>query len=76
MLMGGPDSQINVTNITCTSINGGRVNGPAPTWSKGVAGDKAGDRVFTKDYIYFCYGNWDGVSNIWNRTTVTNTGAW
>jgi hypothetical protein len=66
-----------VDNINLYSINGLRFSPSIPVNSRGVAGDRAGERVFTQNYIYYCYTSYStGAHNIWNRTHVDDTGAW
>lgn len=74
LLMSG-ESIINVDNIATQRINGHRVNGPIPVNSKGTSNNSIGDYVFTETYFYYCYGNYNGTSNIWSRVAMQN-GTW
>jgi hypothetical protein len=38
-----------------------------PTNSVGSVGDLAGMYAYNSTYFYYCYQNYDGSSNIWNR---------
>lgn len=46
-----------------------------PLSSVGVAGDKTGQIAVDSTYIYVCVANYDGVSDIWKRVTLTG-GTW
>ena len=86
-----PDSTANNRNlgtasntwatVTTAKLNntGDRINMGGqytPTSSVGAAGDLAGDVAFDGTYIYYCKAAHDGVTDIWNRTAWTDTGAW
>mgnify|MGYP003666677470 CR=1 FL=1 len=59
------------------SINGILVTPTQPATSKGSVGDKAGSVFRNQNFSYFCYSDFtSGFYDIWNRTTVTDTGAW
>ena len=46
----------------------------APTTSVGDNGDVPGLVYATGDFLYICYGTYDGITNIWSKTaTVGNT---
>jgi hypothetical protein len=45
----------------------------APTSAKGVAGDKAGMMAVDSTYLYLCTGNYNGTTNIWTRTALSQT---
>jgi hypothetical protein len=51
--------------------NGGIKHGSrvvdVPTTSLGSQGNIEGDLAFDNTYIYYCYSNYDGSSNIWKR---------
>lgn len=38
-----------------------------PTDSVGTVGDVAGMTAYDDTYFYYCFQNYDGSSNIWNR---------
>lgn len=42
----------------------------APATSKGLNGDRPGMIYANANYIYFCVAPWDGVSDIWVRSSV------
>ena len=44
---------------------------PVPTSSLGLAGDRPGMYSFDSTYYYYCYAEYDGSSDIWNRITGT-----
>lgn len=46
-----------------------------PVSSVGVQGDLAGTVAVDSTYIYVCTADYDGISNIWKRVTLTG-GAW
>ena len=49
----------------------------APSSSKGQPGDKRGTVFSNSSFIYICIADYTtGTADIWNRTTVTNGGAW
>ncbi len=44
-----------------------RVQETPPTSSVGTVGDVAGMTAYDDTYFYYCFQNYDGSSNIWNR---------
>jgi len=44
-----------------------RVRTTPPTSSVGTVGDVAGMTAYDDTYFYYCFQNYDGSSNIWNR---------
>lgn len=46
-----------------------------PASSVGVQGDLAGTVAVDSTYLYVCIANYDGITNIWKRVTLTG-GAW
>ena len=59
---------------TVVTKNNGRMAGPygtAPATSVGASGDTQGDIAFDDDYMYYCFGEYDGSSTIWKRTALT-----
>lgn len=50
-------------------------NSRTPPNNRGAAGDKPGMIAWSSNYIYVCYGNYDGSTIIWRRA-VLDTGAW
>lgn len=46
-----------------------------PTSSIGAPGDKVGSIASNSSYIFICVANYDGISNIWKRVSLTG-GAW
>jgi hypothetical protein len=59
-----------------------RLQGPVvlltspPTTSLGSTGDVTGLIAADATNIYYCIGNYDGVSDIWVKTPWTTTGSW
>lgn len=41
--------------------------------SVGTTGDQKGDYAFDEDYAYFCFGDYDGSTNIWTRFALPST---
>ena len=39
----------------------------APSTPYGTVGDTAGMYAYDSGFFYYCYGNYDGSSQIWNR---------
>ena len=73
----GTTGQNGWTIYNLKSINGIIVNPTQPATSKGNVGDKRGSVYRDQNFIYFCYSDFtSGFYDIWNRTTVTDTGAW
>lgn len=48
-------------------------NVSVPTSSKGKTGDKTGMIAVTDQYLFYCYGNYNGSSDIWAYVAVANT---
>jgi Bacteriophage T4 gp9/10-like protein len=46
-----------------------RVQSTPPATSKGATGDVAGMTSYDSTYFYYCYGTYNGSSNIWKRVT-------
>lgn len=46
-----------------------------PTSSKGVFGDYAGKIAFDTDYLYYCFGSYNGFGDIWKRQPW-DAGTW
>ena len=44
-----------------------RVKSTPPETSQGATGDVAGMTSYDGTYFYYCYGNYNGSSNIWKR---------
>ena len=73
----GTPGQDGWTIYNVKSINGVIVNPTQPATSKGSVGDKAGSVYRNQNFIYYCYSDYtSGFYDIWNRTTVTDAGAW
>ena len=53
-----------------------RVVGTVPTSSIGAVGDKAGDVAMNGTSMFYCTANYDGIANIWVKSTWATTGAW
>ena len=53
-------------NINFAEINS-RVQTTPPLTSIGTLGDVDGMYAYDATYFYYCYQNYDGSSNIWNR---------
>lgn len=51
------------------------IDRPAPSTSKGAAGDRAGMVAFSSTYIYYCTADYDGTTDIWSRVALDAT-AW
>jgi hypothetical protein len=45
-----------------------RAQETVPSTSLGTVGDRAGMYAYDDTYFYYCYSNYDGSSNIWNRS--------
>lgn len=43
-----------------------------PVSSVGASGDLAGQVAYDASYIYVCHTDYDGVSDIWTRTAITD----
>lgn len=43
-----------------------------PTDSVGASGDLAGQVAYDGSYIYVCIQDYDGASDIWTRTAITD----
>ena len=71
----GPLGILKCDNLQTQKINGSRVNGNIPPNSKGSTGDTPGAYVFTAQYFYYCYANYNGVNNIWSRVLM-DAGTW
>ena len=56
-----------VVNNINTRVN----NTNIPTTSKGVSGDQPGQIASDGNYVYVCYGTYDGISDIWAKVTTT-----
>ena len=56
-----------VVNNINTRVN----NTNIPTTSKGVSGDQPGQIASDGNYVYICYGTYDGSSDIWAKVTTT-----
>jgi len=54
------------TNSNFTELYA-RVKSTPPATSQGAAGDVAGMTSYDGTYFYYCYGNYNGSSNIWKR---------
>lgn len=62
--------QITVGNIS-TRVN----NTNIPASSIGVSGDAPGQIASDGDFVYFCYGTYDGASDIWAKV-ATVSASW
>lgn len=47
-----------------------KIRSTVPLTMVGSAGDVAGTIAYDSDYLYVCYGNYDGSSNIWKRVAL------
>jgi hypothetical protein len=71
-----PDPNLEAESITFTdgrvqtTVNQQRTT---PVSSIGNPGDKLGDTAVDNTYFYYCFANYNGVSNIWRRTEWTGT---
>jgi hypothetical protein len=45
----------------------------APTSATGAVGDKAGMMAVDSAYLYMCTGSYNGTTNIWTRTALSQT---
>ena len=66
----GQGDPIRSAYIKCNNNFGelySRVQVTPPTSSVGTTGDVAGMIAYDDTYFYYCYQNYDGSSNIWNR---------
>ena len=54
---------LNITNSNVTP----------PTSAIGAVGDVAGLTAIDAGFLYYCVGTFDGVTNIWNRTQLSNS---
>lgn len=46
-----------------------RFKSTVPTTAVGVNGDVAGMYAVDDQFLYYCFQNWDGSSEIWRRVT-------
>jgi hypothetical protein len=59
-------------------IDNNRLSGPignAPVDPIGVATDHPGDIAADSNFIYYCFGTYDGVAEIWKKTSLSTDGA-
>ena len=53
-------------NINFAELNS-RTQETVPSTSLGTVGDTAGMYAYDTNYFYYCYGDYDGSSDIWKR---------
>jgi hypothetical protein len=66
----GTGDPLRTAYIKCNSNFGelySRVQTNPPTDSSGSVGDRAGMYAYDATYFYYCFQDYDGSSNIWNR---------
>jgi hypothetical protein len=68
-------NSVNDLQTVVSALNTRFTNSNVPTSSKGVAGDDFGMIASDGSYLYFCYGAYNGSSNIWARVATTG-GTW
>lgn len=51
------------------------VGGTPPTTSRGRPGDKANTIAFDVNYLYYCFANYDGTTDVWRRMPW-QSGTW
>lgn len=49
-----------------------QIRSNVPASSIGSVGDTAGGIVYSSDYLYVCYADYDGSSNIWGRVALSS----
>lgn len=47
-----------------------KIRSTVPTAMVGSAGDVTGTIAYDSSYLYICYGNYDGSTNIWKRVAL------
>jgi hypothetical protein len=62
------DLQLSVDDIS-TRVN----NTNIPVSSIGVSGDAPGQIASDGEYLYFCYAEYDGASDIWAKVATVST---
>jgi hypothetical protein len=74
VVLTNPDLNANTVTFPTGRIQtSSSVQTSPPTASIGSSADKQGDTAVDNTYFYYCYADYDGVSNIWRRVTWSGT---
>ena len=48
-----------------------KIRSTTPPTTVGSAGDVTGTFAYDEDYLYICFGNYDGSTDIWKRVALS-----